>query len=161
MRLISSGPAQTQALGAALGELLCGGDVICLAGALAAGKTCFSRGIGIGWGAIPPLTSPSYNLMHEHSRQADGARLCHLDFYRLSGAREAELLGFDDILASGAALIFEWPQRLESLLPPQRLWIDFEPRSTAQRLLHFAACGARHRGLLRDFGRRVDERGLC
>ena len=81
---------RTASLGAALGRLLTPGDVLCLSGELGAGKTVFSRGIGAGWGATVPLTSPTYNLAHEHERQQDRARLYHLDFYRISCAREAE-----------------------------------------------------------------------
>ena len=82
---------------AALGKLLQAGDLICLSGQLGAGKTVFSRGIGGGWGAIPPLSSPTYNLAHEHRRAQDETRLLHIDLYRIDGPADAETLGLDDI----------------------------------------------------------------
>ena len=74
---------RTEAIGAALGAILAPGDVLCLSGELGAGKTVLSRGIGAGWGATVPLSSPTYNLVHEHERSADNTRLYHLDFYRI------------------------------------------------------------------------------
>ena len=139
---------RTEAIGAALGALVQPGDVICLSGKLGAGKTVFSRGIGAGWGASVPLSSPTYNLVHEHARPADNARLFHLDFYRISGAREAETLGLDDILDSGDAVIFEWPERILEILPAERLWIDITMRQDDTRDLEFVARGERYRALI-------------
>ncbi len=148
----SQSARRTEALGQALGALLTPGDVICLAGDLGAGKTAFSRGIGAGWGARPPLTSPTYNLVHEHERLSDATRLCHLDFYRVNGARDAETLGIHDLLDSGGVLVFEWPERVLDVLPGERLWIDIMPRAEENgRDLHFAAIGERHNALLAEF----------
>lgn len=139
---------RTKAIGAALGALLAPGDVICLSGELGAGKTVFSCGIGAGWGASVPLTSPTFNLVHEHLRPADDARLYHLDFYRIKGARDAETLAIDEILDSGDIVIFEWPERILDLLPAQRLWIDFTMRQDDARGLEFVARGERYRTLV-------------
>ena len=128
-RVIESGTAmRTEAIGAALGALLAPGDIICLSGELGAGKTVLSRGIGAGWGATVPPTSPTYNLVHEHDRPADDKRLYHLDCYRIAGARDAETLAIDDILDRGDVVIFEWPERILRLLPAERLWIDISMR---------------------------------
>lgn len=144
----SASARRTEALGASLGALLAPGDVICLSGALGAGKTVFSRGIGAGWGATVPLTSPTYNLVHEHEGSANTARLYHLDCYRLDGAREAELLGVHEILEGSVIVIFEWPERVLDILPDKHLWIDFTLREDDGRDLRFSAIGARHAALL-------------
>ncbi len=149
----SDSARRTEALGAALGALLAPGDVICLSGALGAGKTVFSRGIGAGWGATVPLTSPTYNLAHEHERPADMARLYHLDCYRLDGAREAELLGVHEILEDYVIVIFEWPERVLDILPDEHLWIDFSLREDDGRDLRFSAIGARHLTRLNELRR--------
>ena len=152
---ISETALRTEALGAALGGLLKPGDVICLSGELGAGKTVFSRGIGAGWGAAPPLTSPTYNLAHEHNRRADQTRLYHLDFYRISGARDAETVGIYDILEDSQIIIFEWPERVLDILPDQRLWVDILLRNDGGRDLRFSAQGQRHAALLHEFRRAV------
>ena len=141
------------ALGVALGRLLAPGAVICLSGQLGAGKTVFSRGIGAGWGATPPVTSPTYNLAHEHERQKDETRLFHVDFYRIRGPRDAETLGIHEIMDGGNIAVFEWPERILDILPAERLWIDIRLRSDATRELHFNAQGERHSALLKRLRR--------
>jgi tRNA threonylcarbamoyladenosine biosynthesis protein TsaE len=64
--ILSHSADQTERLGMRLGALLQAGDVICLSGDMGAGKTVFSVGIGKGWGALTPLTSPTFNIVHEH-----------------------------------------------------------------------------------------------
>lgn len=148
-RHITSGTARrTESIGAALGAILAPGDVVCLSGELGAGKTVLSRGIGKGWGASVPLSSPTYNLAHEHERSVDQARLYHLDFYRIKGEREAETLGVDDILDSGDIVICEWPERILDLLPAERLWIAITTGPDDSRDLGFSARGERYRALI-------------
>ncbi len=151
--LIGETAERTESLGAALGRLLTRGDVVCLSGQLGAGKTVFSRGIGVGWGATVPLTSPTYNLVHEHERTEDDARLCHLDFYRIPDPREAESLGIHEFLEGGDIVIFEWPERILEQLPAERLWIDIMMRDDEVRALAFTARGERHCALLSDLRR--------
>ena len=153
--IISRRPQQTEELGAALGRLLRAGDRICLSGELGAGKTAFSRGIGIGWGAVIPLTSPSFNLAHQHQGR-DGERLYHLDFYRIRGADEAESMGIDDILEDAAVAIFEWPERIKAILPPGHLWADIRAAGTGERRFVFSAYGRRHQKLLADYRQQVE-----
>ena len=71
--LISHSVEQTQRLGARLGAMLRPGDVLCLSGEMGAGKTVFSSGLGLGWGAVDPLVSPTYTIAHQHRRETDGA----------------------------------------------------------------------------------------
>ena len=148
LRLISEAPPRTETIGAALGRLLQPGNVICLSGRLGAGKTVFSRGIGNGWGAVPALTSPTYNLVHEHRRAEDEQRLAHVDLYRISGSREADSLGLDDLLDEEYIMVLEWPERISALLPQTHLWIDIELADAGRRELVFRARGARYAALV-------------
>lgn len=149
--IISHNHEQTARLGAKLGALLLPGDVICLSGDMGAGKTVFSTGIGKGWGAVPPLTSPTYNLIHEHKRDSDQQRLYHLDCYRLSGPLEAEQIGLDDILDGRGITIFEWPEHIESILPAHRLWIELRVLENGRRNFIFEAAGKRYEELVSKF----------
>lgn len=139
---------RTEAIGCCLGRLLRLGDVVCVSGDLGAGKTVLSRGIGAGWGATTPLTSPTYNLVHEHERAGDKARLYHLDLYRVGGARDGESLGVDEILDCGGPVIFEWPERIIDSLPAECLWIDIMMRADDGRDLLFEARGDGYVSLL-------------
>lgn len=148
IQIHSGSPARTEAVGAALGKLLQAGDLICLSGQLGAGKTVLSRGIGAGWGADPPLSSPTYNLAHEHQRAADKARLLHIDLYRISGAADAASLGIDDILDSDDIVIIEWRERISDSLPQEQLRIDIEIGRAQERELFVVARGERYLRLL-------------
>ena len=154
LEFVSRSPEQTQRLGARLGALLRGADIICLEGPLGSGKTRLAQGVGRGWGARQNLISPSYVLIREYDRHEDGAKLHHIDLYRLSGVEETLTLGLDELLGSdGAVCVIEWAERAESLIPPEHLWIQFEFSGRHRRNLHFLARGERHTKLLRQFRR--------
>lgn len=149
--LISYSAEQTQRLGVRLGTLLQPGDVICLSGDMGAGKTVFSAGVGRGWGALDPVTSPTFNLIHIHRRHADGMKLYHLDCYRLHNAEEAEAIGLDDVLSGDGAALFEWPENIADALPAERLWIELRALEPTRRNLIFSAHGSRYQSLLDQF----------
>ena len=93
-------PAQTRAFGASIGKRLAPGSLVCLHGNLGSGKTTLVQGIAEGWGSVDRVTSPTFVLVNEY-RRADGARLYHMDAYRLSGPGEAEDLDIDAYLSAG------------------------------------------------------------
>lgn len=148
---ISTGVEQSVRLGVRLGELLQLGDLICLAGELGSGKTALAIGIGRGWGASLPVTSPSYTLVNEYPRMRDGRILYHIDCYRLEAAPDVATAGLDDILADGGAIMIEWPERITALLPEDRLWIDLRYISDTRRGLLIKAAGERPAKLLKQF----------
>ncbi len=149
--IISHSVEQTQRLGSRLGALLEPGDVICLSGDMGAGKTMFAIGIGRGWGTKVPLTSPTYNLIHEHRRDKDNKRLYHLDCYRLESTDETEQIGLDDVLAGRGPVILEWPEHIEEVLPEKRLWIELRILEPTRRNFIFNATGERYEELLKAF----------
>jgi tRNA threonylcarbamoyladenosine biosynthesis protein TsaE len=154
LSLTSHSVEQTVRLGARLGQCLTSGDVICLSGDLGAGKTALASGIGQGWGALELINSPTFVFVHEHHRAGDALRLYHVDCYRLNSLGDAENIGFGDILAGDDVTVIEWPERIEVLLPPERLWIDLEARGeNTERQLTFQASGPRFVSLLDDFRR--------
>ncbi len=149
--IISHSAEQTRRLGVRLGMLLAGGDVLCLAGDMGAGKTVFAAGIGTGWGATAPLTSPTFNLAHPHTREKDKLTLYHVDCYRLRDAADAETIGLDDMFTEQNVLILEWPERIEPTLPAERLWIELRVLEPTRRNFVFEAVGKRYETLLAQF----------
>lgn len=149
--IISHSAEQTQRLGARLGKLLQANDIICLSGDMGAGKTVFTSGIGQGWGAKTQITSPTFNLIHEHQRDADKQRLFHLDCYRLNGADDVDAIGLDDILDGRGPVVFEWPERIDTVLPPERLWIELRVIEQTRRNFIFEGTGQRYRDLIAQF----------
>lgn len=154
LEFISRSPEQTRRVGARLGQLLRGGEVICLQGPLGAGKTVLAQGIGRGWGATTPLVSPSFVLIREHRRPTGDQVLLHVDFYRLEDPQEVLGLGLEDWLEDpGVVTLIEWPERAMEILPPERMWIHLEFADTERRRLLFAAEGSSYEELLRSFRR--------
>jgi tRNA threonylcarbamoyladenosine biosynthesis protein TsaE len=154
VEFFSRSPDQTRRLGARLGHLLQGGEVVCLEGPLGAGKTVLAQGIGRGWGATTPLISPSFVLVRQHHHPASGHCLLHVDFYRLGGAEEAHGLGLEDWLEDpGIVAVVEWPERALGVLPEQRLWIHIDFANGGRRRLLLTAQGESYADLLQEFRR--------
>jgi tRNA threonylcarbamoyladenosine biosynthesis protein TsaE len=149
--IISHSVEQTLRLGARLGSLLEAGDILCLSGDMGAGKTVFSAGIGQGWGAKTPVTSPTFNLIHIHTRDKDSQQLYHLDCYRLNGAADADSIGLDEVLVGRGPVIFEWPEHIDSILPPERLWIELRILEQTRRNFIFEGVGPRYEALVKKF----------
>lgn len=152
---MSHSAAQTHRLGVRLGELLRPGDLICLSGELGTGKTTFAAGVGRGWGVTQPLTSPTFILVNEYPRPGDGLKLYHIDCYRVQDAREALDFGLAEILDAPGIVLIEWAERIQSVLPRERLWITLRYVAETKRGLLFEASGARYERLLADFRRRA------
>jgi tRNA threonylcarbamoyladenosine biosynthesis protein TsaE len=142
----SHSPEQTRRIGVQLGKTLQAGDVICLQGDLGAGKTTFVQGVALGWGSQDAVSSPTFILVNVY-RRGDEARLYHMDAYRLDSALEAEELDLETMLAQGALLI-EWPERIQELIPPERLWIRFEYADDEEREMKVTSAGSRYDDLL-------------
>jgi tRNA threonylcarbamoyladenosine biosynthesis protein TsaE len=146
MDFFSRSPEQTRRIGMRLGGALQAGDVICLQGDLGAGKTTFVQGVALGWGSLDAVSSPTFILVNVY-RRGDESRLFHMDAYRLDSAPEAEELDLDAMLAQGPLLI-EWPERIDGLVPDERLWIRLEHIDEDEREMKFKATGTRYDDLL-------------
>lgn len=153
MDFFSRSPEQTRRVGRRLGEVLEAGDVICLQGDLGAGKTTLVQGIAQGWGSLDSVSSPTFILVNVY-RRAEQSRgrvtpplLFHMDAYRLDSTPEAEELDLDSMLAQGALLV-EWPERMNGLIPKERLWVYLEHIDEEEREMKFKATGKRYDELL-------------
>jgi tRNA threonylcarbamoyl adenosine modification protein YjeE len=111
----------TARAGAALAELVRGGDAIALIGDLGAGKTTFVTGLvtALGGGAA---ASPTFSLVNEYP--LGKLVVWHVDLYRLE--REAELaeLGLDDIFGDRRGIaVVEWADRF-AVMPRDHLRLE-------------------------------------
>ena len=146
IEFFSRSPEQTRRIGMRLGSEIKAGDVICLQGNLGAGKTTFVQGLAQGWGSQDSVSSPTFILVNLY-RRANGDQLFHLDAYRLESMLEAEELDLDSMMTEGA-LIIEWPERLDHLIPAERLWINLDHIQEEHREMRFNANGKRYDELL-------------
>ncbi|NQX11972.1 tRNA (adenosine(37)-N6)-threonylcarbamoyltransferase complex ATPase subunit type 1 TsaE [Microbacteriaceae bacterium VKM Ac-2855] len=98
-------PDAMEALGRRVGSLLRAGDLLVLTGPLGAGKTTFTRGLGLGMNVRGPATSPTFVIARTHPPLGDGPPLVHVDAYRLGSALELDDL---DIDFAGSVVVVEW-----------------------------------------------------
>ena len=121
--------AATESLAARVAAAAAPGDVIALIGDLGAGKTVFARAfIRARCNADEEVPSPTFTLLQTYD--SANAVIYHFDLYRLSHADDALELGIEDAFAEGISLI-EWAERLDALLPTDRLDVELLPGKTA------------------------------
>lgn len=146
--LVSRSAEETRALGAVLGALLQGGDVVAVSGELGAGKTCLVQGIARGLGVPPsvPVTSPTFTLVGEYPGRV---ALRHADFYRVESYARLDDGGFSDLVDARGVLVVEWPERFPDALPAERLELRLEIVSTEERRLRVGGAGERASRLVR------------
>ncbi len=140
---------ETDSLGERIGALLEPGDVVLLQGPLGAGKTAMTRGIGRGAGSNDLVISPTFVLMNEYRGRLP---LYHVDLYRLEKADEIVALDLPGYTLDGA-LIVEWPERGEGLLPVEHLLVEIEHTGETERYIRLSATGSRHPHLLAEISR--------
>ena len=115
----TSGEA-TQALAAAMAELLRSGDIVVLAGEMGAGKTAFTQGLGVGLGVAERITSPTFTIAQEYQGRLT---LHHLDVYRLDHLNEALDVGLGEIIEEDGVVVIEWGDAVAPLLPRNYLQV--------------------------------------
>lgn len=140
---------QTRRLGMRLGGLLRPGDVVALTGDLGSGKTTFIQGVAQGWGSTDAVSSPTFVLVNQY-RRPDGAKLHHMDAYRIQSALEAEDLDIEAMLESGTLLV-EWAERVSDVLPADRLSLDLTWVADERRNMIFVPRGKRYETLMAEF----------
>jgi len=127
--VVTHSPEETLALGVELSREMQPPVLVLLLGDLGAGKTTLTKGIVAGLGAATEeeVTSPTFTMIHEYgpapatalgTGRDGGARVYHVDLYRVETARELETLGLEDLLAERAVVIVEWGERLGPALRP-------------------------------------------
>ena len=114
MEYITHSPAETEAVGAALGRVLPAGTVIAYEGDLGAGKTAFTRGLARGLGCTEQVTSPTYTIVNEYL--SGRLPLFHFDMYRLASADDLWDIGWDDYLDRNGVCAVEWSENVREAL---------------------------------------------
>jgi tRNA threonylcarbamoyl adenosine modification protein YjeE len=130
--------AATRRLGAALSRQLAIGDVVALHGDLGAGKTELARAVIRAASGEPDLTVPSPTFTLAETYDTARGPVWHFDLYRLDSPEQVWELGFEEALSGGISLI-EWPERMGSLLPAQRLDVTLSIQGGEARSAMLAA----------------------
>lgn len=105
----------------ALGRKLQAGDILVLTGELGAGKTTFTKGIGLGLDIHQMIKSPTYTIAREYQGRL---HLYHLDVYRIGD--DPDSIDLDEYLFNDGVTVIEWGNLLGQALPDAYLEIIFD-----------------------------------
>ena len=106
IRLYAHSTDDTRGIATAIAMLARAGDMIVLIGEMGSGKTTFSQHFAQALGVTEPVTSPTFNLLHNYS--GSRLKLHHADLYRLERTGELDDLGLTDLQEAGGVMLVEW-----------------------------------------------------
>ena len=110
----TNSPAETEAVGAALGAIIPAGTILAYKGDLGAGKTAFTRGLARGLGCDDLVTSPTYTIVNEYL--SGRLPLFHFDMYRLASSDDLWDIGWEDYLDRCGVCAVEWSENVEDAM---------------------------------------------
>jgi tRNA threonylcarbamoyladenosine biosynthesis protein TsaE len=128
VELVSGSPTETEAIAAAVADVLRPGDLVAVSGELGSGKTTFVRGAVRALGVTAAVTSPTYTIGHRY----DG--VSHLDLYRLEQLTDADWGALEPYLEDAICFV-EWPERAAGWLPPERVAVTLRHLGSVRRLV--------------------------
>lgn len=95
-------------------------------GPMGAGKTTLTKALVLELGGAGNVSSPTFGLVNEYHFK-DGTLLgYHFDFYRLKNEMEALDMGLEEYLHQQVWVFMEWPEKIESFIPPNTTHIYIE-----------------------------------
>jgi tRNA threonylcarbamoyladenosine biosynthesis protein TsaE len=142
------GLEETKDFGIKLGNILKSGDIVCLNGDLGAGKTTLTKSIGLGLGVTDYITSPTFTLINQYNGRL---AVYHFDVYRLENVDELYDLGFDEYFYGKGVCIIEWAEKIEKLLPRERIVLDIEKgKDIDERVIRITGHGNRYIEILKE-----------
>ncbi|HEY8363126.1 MAG TPA: tRNA (adenosine(37)-N6)-threonylcarbamoyltransferase complex ATPase subunit type 1 TsaE [Tissierellaceae bacterium] len=148
MKVVLSNLEETEEFGIKLGKILKKGDIVCLIGDLGAGKTTLTKSIGLGLGVKEYITSPTFTLINQYKGRIP---VYHFDVYRLENADELYDLGFDEYFYGDGVCIIEWADKIEKLLPKERIVLDIKMgKDINERVIDITAYGDRYKDLIKE-----------
>lgn len=135
----SSSEEMTRQLGQAIGKSLHSGIVLGLTGQLGAGKTRLVQAIASAMGVEKKeVNSPTFVLIQEYEGELP---LYHFDTYRLKDTDEFLELGADELMYGEGVCLIEWADRVQEVLPEDRLDIEIEITGETDRTFHLNSRG--------------------
>ena len=102
-------------------------------GEMGVGKTTLIKEIAKRIGVDEMINSPTYSIVNEYELEND--KLFHFDCYRLESEEEALDLGVEDYLFSSHWNLIEWPEKIENLLPENKMIIELSRNINGSRTL--------------------------
>ncbi len=95
-------------------------------GEMGTGKTTIIKAILQELGGADLGNSPSFGIVNEYHYPNGNLLGYHFDFYRIEDEMEALDFGLEDYFSQDVWLFFEWPERINTLLPQEAQKIILE-----------------------------------
>jgi tRNA threonylcarbamoyladenosine biosynthesis protein TsaE len=110
-----------------------------LYGELGAGKTTFMKYFARFFGIEETIQSPTFVIEKIYKLEnQDFDHLVHIDAYRLEDSNELEILGWSDIVKNPRNIVcIEWADRVETLLPKEKIVLRFSHHDEESRMIDF------------------------
>ncbi len=151
--LITNSPEETYNIAYRVAQHAYPGDIYCLEGGLASGKTVFAQGFARGLGITEEVRSPSFAIVQEYVHDPP---LYHMDFYRLSDAADLLGMGADEYFSGTGICLIEWPDRAGDILPIEIVRVQINTGSGEGRKIMISAASASTSECLERL-KRIDE----
>ena len=112
---------QTQQIAREIGQRAKSGEVYCLCGELAAGKTVFAGGFAEGLEIEEDISSPTFAIVNTYEGRLP---FYHFDVYRIVDVDEMEETGFEDYVYGDGVCLIEWAELIKEIIPASAVWIE-------------------------------------
>ena len=145
--MITKNPDQTLRLGRVFGGMLPQASTVALVGDLGSGKTLLAKGIAGGLGVEDEreVSSPTFVLVNEYQGRIP---VHHVDLYRLRDSVEVEEIGWQEFISGPGVTLVEWAEKVQDLLPEERIEVYLHWVSAGERKLVFVGKGRAATGLV-------------
>lgn len=130
IRVNCQSDTETKLVGQKLGEMLKPHDLIEVSGDIGSGKTTLIKGMAKGIKSDQPATSPTFTISQVYQGRI---KLYHLDLYRLNQPDLVDHQIKEAIDEPDAAVVIEWSEVAEYVLPRFRYKIEIKANSDESR----------------------------
>lgn len=138
---------EMQALGAQIGALCCGGEVIELVGDIGAGKTTLTKGLACSLGIDEDVQSPTFTISRVYVTESN-LLLAHYDFYRLNDPGVMKIELSESVNDPNTITVIEWAEVVAEVLPLDTLRVTINTLIDEQREVTLSAGGERSQRIL-------------
>lgn len=101
---------------------------------MGSGKTTFIHALCDVLEVKDAVGSPTFSIINQYQTK-EGQTIYHLDLYRIKDEEEAIQAGVEDVLYSGELCLVEWPDKTQSLFPPDTIYLRLEVTGSDSRRL--------------------------
>jgi tRNA threonylcarbamoyladenosine biosynthesis protein TsaE len=105
-------------------------------GEMGVGKTTLIKTLGERVGIKEVVSSPTFSIINEY-QTISGETVYHFDFYRLRREQEAFDIGAEEYFDSGSFCWVEWPEKIPSLIPDERVEIKLMATDAEHRTIQY------------------------